>query len=333
MCGTGDNRQRVVAGTFLFMIHARLRFSEVVRLSHEPTLFLVEGFGFIKAGVKSDLVKSGQSKKRRRHTVPLVGLATGVLGLPWAETWLKLREQQGLHAHVQGTLFPRLMQTGWAAGSPKCAEANAWLRAFASSAGSTAEELKAMGTHSCKATLFSWCSKYGVRGEHRRILGGHAKPKELSMLEYSLDAMAGPLDSLAEVLAEVREGTFDPDATRSGRRGQFGRLHVRVGCGRNLGTFSDGTGPPWELEPELSRENLEDVVSLNSDESLASEGEGGVRKRSSRMRDQWRRPPPSSGSWKDQLRKDSGQHETCDVRGRFGGTLMQEVFLGRPLKN
>ena len=72
VCGTGDARQKVFAGTFLFMIHARLRFSEVVRLSQEPTLDLVEGFGFVEAGVKSDLVKSGQSKKRRGHTVPLV---------------------------------------------------------------------------------------------------------------------------------------------------------------------------------------------------------------------------------------------------------------------
>ena len=69
----------------------------------------------MEADVESYFVKSGQSKKRRGHTVPLRGLATGVLGVPWAETWLKLREQQGLVAEAQGTLFPKLAQDDWVA--------------------------------------------------------------------------------------------------------------------------------------------------------------------------------------------------------------------------
>jgi hypothetical protein len=49
------------------------------------------------------------------------------------------------------------------------------------------------------------------------MLGYHATPGDLSMLEYSRDAMAGPLRSLAKVIADVRSGHFDPDSTRSGR--------------------------------------------------------------------------------------------------------------------
>ena len=37
------------------------------------------------------------------------------------------------------------------------------------------------------------------------------------MLEYSRDAMAGPLRSLAKVLKDIANNIFDPDATRSGR--------------------------------------------------------------------------------------------------------------------
>eukprot|EP00972_Heterocapsa_arctica_P075691 11164176-Heterocapsa_arctica.AAC.1 len=45
-------------------------------------------------------------------------------------------------------------------------------------------------SHSCKATALSWAAKAGLRPGSRRLLGGHAKPKDLSMLEYSRDALA-----------------------------------------------------------------------------------------------------------------------------------------------
>ena len=45
----------------------------------------------------------------------------------------------------------------------------------------------------------------------------HAKPGGRSALEYSRDALAGPLERLKAVLVSVREGRFVPDATRSGR--------------------------------------------------------------------------------------------------------------------
>eukprot|EP00972_Heterocapsa_arctica_P078118 11521972-Heterocapsa_arctica.AAC.1 len=40
-------------------------------------------------------------------------------------------------------------------------------------------------SHSCKATALSWAAKAGLRPGSSRLLGGHAKPKDLSMLEYS----------------------------------------------------------------------------------------------------------------------------------------------------
>ena len=267
--GDGDERQRVVARSFLYMVHARLRLSEVVRLQEEPELDVVDGVGFIEAQTVSDVIKSGQTKRRRGFKVPLVGIATGLLGLPWAQAWLDLRKKHGLRADLQGTLFPRLTRAGWATGSPSCAEANAWLGAFMSNCGPAKNELQLVGTHSCKATLLSWCWKFGVKGELRRLLGGHSKPKERTMLEYSRDALAGPLDALANVLSEVREGTFDPDATRSGKRGHFGRLADRVGGGRVLGeTFSHVA--PLAAEDDGSDE----IVSLSSEATLVSDDEG-----------------------------------------------------------
>ena len=180
---------------------------------------MVEDFGFIEAEVKSDLVKSGRSKNSRGHT----DVATGVPRVPWAETWLK-----------QSTLVRRLMQAGWAASSPSCAEADECFRAFATGAGWAAEELQAKVTH----TPAGRCSSRGAA----ILARGMRKAREAHEADYARVLAGGkaePLDSLAE----VREGTFDPDDTRSGRRGHFGRFPVRVGSGRifrNLAASGSG---------------------------------------------------------------------------------------------
>ena len=63
----------------------------------------------------------------------------------------------------------------------------------------------------------SWAAKFHILQSDRRVLGGHAKPKDFSVLEYSKDAMAGPLQKLEIMLRFIREGKFSPDAIRSGR--------------------------------------------------------------------------------------------------------------------
>ena len=74
-----------------------------------------------------------------------------------------------------------------------------------------------IGSHSLKATVLSWLAKAGVNHGVRRLLGGHAKVNDLTMLEYSRDALAGPLHTVSRVMKLIDQGTFDPDATRSGR--------------------------------------------------------------------------------------------------------------------
>eukprot|EP00971_Amphidinium_carterae_P323509 6429083-Amphidinium_carterae.1 len=73
------------------------------------------------------------------------------------------------------------------------------------------------GSHSCKATLLSWAAKFDLPLHVRALLGGHVSASDVSILTYSRDELAGPLRQLGRVLEAVRSGTFDPDATRSGR--------------------------------------------------------------------------------------------------------------------
>ena len=79
------------------------------------------------------------------------------------------------------------------------------------------DSLRNVGSHSCKTTLSGVAAKGGVSRVSRLTLGGHATPGDSSEDCYSRDAIASPLLELAQLLADIREGRFDPDASRSGR--------------------------------------------------------------------------------------------------------------------
>ncbi len=73
-----------------------------------------------------------------------------------------------------------------------------------------------IATHSLKATVLAWSSKAGLSHDDRRLLGYHTSSSDASLLVYLRDAMAGPLRSLCQLIAQVVSGEFNPDATRSG---------------------------------------------------------------------------------------------------------------------
>ena len=75
----------MVAGSLLYVMHAQLRPSVVVRL-HEELM------GFIEAKTVSDVIKSGQTQRRWSFKVQFVGISAGLLGVPWTQTWLDLRK-------------------------------------------------------------------------------------------------------------------------------------------------------------------------------------------------------------------------------------------------
>ena len=261
-------KEAVMAGTFAFLCHARARYSDLVRVQTEPTLDVSGGQGYIETKATSEHMKTGRAKKRRRREVPIVGLAFGVLGAPWAEAWLAARKAEGLDAVVDGTLVPARSREGWTTASADVTEAGVVLRTLLTKAGLDDSEAARFSTHSCKATLLTWCAKAGIRSEHRRLLGGHSRPKERMVLEYSRDALAGPLSSLSQVLLDIRRGSFDPDADRSGRRGEFGSIWDRFGLQAPAGQQdAEAEAPKDEAQKEAQEVPSEAACSSAEDDS------------------------------------------------------------------
>ena len=89
-------------------------------------------------------------------------------------------------------------------------------RSLLLSTGFKPADLDGIGAHSLKTACLSWAAKAGLDRDCRRLLGYHSVPGDRSVDTYSRDTLAGPLRKLDSVLASVRSGKFDPDATRSG---------------------------------------------------------------------------------------------------------------------
>ena len=215
--------EAIILGFLLFCVHSRSRCSDAARILAEPTLDELDGpngaeASFVEAQSTGSQMKTGNTAKRARLLVPVVGLSKGLHDVPWARSWLQLRSKLGLDAATDECLQREpLTNETFGAGRIKAGQATDWLRAVLLKLGIDSTELGNVGSHSCKATLLSMAAKAGIDGDTRRTLGGHAHPSDKSVDIYSRDSLSAPLRSLAALLTQIRVGAFDPDASRSGR--------------------------------------------------------------------------------------------------------------------
>lgn len=209
-----DEHDRIMCGNTVGLLHVRGRFSDVYHCQTEPFIDKASsGVSFFEVPVLDTKVSR---RDKRRKCMPLVGLARGLTGLPWAEEWLRLRKAHGLDAS-QGPLMVAITAGGnWTSARLRSQEAMTWIRSLLCKLGVPIVEGQLFGTHSLKCTLLSWMAKAGCLMEHRNLLGYHAAGAAESSLLYARAAYSGPLRALHQLLTHIREKRFSPDDTRSG---------------------------------------------------------------------------------------------------------------------
>lgn len=211
--------ERVIAGNICFTIHSRMRVHDAANICNEPVLDVnADGEGFLETSLEGGRTKAGRGTKRRKRLLPAVALATGVTGNNWAHAWCQARAECSLDAEEDGALF--LMPKaggGFTEAKMTAADLTVWERELLIKAGMDRQEAARYSSHSGRATGLSWAAKAGVKKEYRRLLGGHAKPGDMSVLEYSRDALETPLRKLIKVYSMIRSKEFDPDASRANR--------------------------------------------------------------------------------------------------------------------
>ena len=186
----------------------------------------------------------------------------GIKGSCWAETYLEVRALAGLHADTDGLLMPApLAGGGWSRRALDAWEASLWLRECLVAGGADPCEVAAYTSHSLKVTALDWSAKAGVSKPLRRILGGHIKPKDRSVFDYTRDGLAEPLKQLNEVVDQISLGEFIPDGPRSGRwpGGKSRRTKQQASAGGcDLPEVATIPGEPRSSEPSMTKPECSD---------------------------------------------------------------------------
>eukprot|EP00435_Cladocopium_sp_Y103_P007172 s3690_g2.t1 len=205
----------VFSGAVLFVTYSRARWADAM---HSANLLVDKDTSGNTWYVEAECVthKTMHAAVYKHRMLPLVAPALGVAAEPWADRWLKVRQEMGIKMPPKHTLMPAPSMDGTPSKRPLTAsEAGDWLRVILHGSKSQLTDRK-LTAHSMKSTMLSFAAKYGLSPETRLQLGYHTSGFRM-VHTYSRDAAAQPLLELERMLAAVREGTFLPDCTRSGR--------------------------------------------------------------------------------------------------------------------
>jgi hypothetical protein len=207
---------RVMAGHALYAMYARARWTD----SLFPTQWVLDedehGGGFYQADTL--ISKTSTTAEKKTRFLPLTGPLNGISTNSWFQTWTDLRLEANLCPPdgKRPIMCSVKLDGSFSSNKLSTTDASCWLRDILKLGGFTAEQTDRVSSHSLKATLLSWCSKFGLDISVRQVLGYHTTAANTSAAHYSRDELAGPLRKLEEVLDAIRSGLFQPDQTRSG---------------------------------------------------------------------------------------------------------------------
>ena len=219
---TEDLKDRALFGSMLVLLYGCGRFSDGQRAVNmildvdmgaiDPAS--VECPGFLELQVLGN--KGARSDLLRRTYLPLVAPIYSLGGVDWFRAWLQSREALGLETNGRLS-YPFLCRFS-SEGKPlqqevTSSECGKLLRR----ALRVEDGVSGIKSHSLKATALSWAGKFGISLETRRLLGHHLDCNAQSAEAYNRDSMGPAVNQLVGTLGAIKQGSFVPDASRSGR--------------------------------------------------------------------------------------------------------------------
>lgn len=207
---------RVAAGFFLLLVFGRLRFSDAQSISAMELEQVVGAkYGYLECAASR--CKTSTNLEKRTRLLPVVLSTLSFTPEGWIAQWLEVRNKEGLTVGANVPMLPNPAQGGgWTKVPMTCEVAGDWLRALLKEVPSPPHYKARLATHSCKSSILSMASKYGMVPSARRFLGYHSAGRDSSMLVYSRDSMSWPLRLMEEMIESINSGVFCPDAGRGG---------------------------------------------------------------------------------------------------------------------
>ena len=169
---------RLASGFFLVLTYGRLRFSDGQQVTISKLDMPNPDQGFLEG--HAERTKTGLSLEKKTRLLPIAVPTMSLLPRPWIPVWLDLRKQcfGDDQSSKSSPLLPSPAANGtWTKILLSVTAGSQWLRSLLSETGRAGEVQ--VGTHSCKASMLSWCAKHGINPSHRRILGYHCAGADL----------------------------------------------------------------------------------------------------------------------------------------------------------
>jgi len=205
---------RIFCGSVLVAVYSRSRWTDMQQSSEMIQDRDITGQLAFLEFIIDDHKCVGSSVFRNSH-LHAVAPCLGVVDDSWAEKWVACRSSMEL---VVGSspVMPAPNVSGAPTSRPlSTAEMKLWVHQLLQANGHTLEPRR-ITSHSCKTTMLSFSAKFGIEWTDRMVLGGHVSHLK-SVITYSRDSLARPLQHMANMLKAIRNGSFQPDNTRSGR--------------------------------------------------------------------------------------------------------------------
>ena len=247
------------AGCFLFALYSRARFSDM-QASGSLVSDVVETkdgpHGYLEASVTR--TKTAYNLERKTRFLAMCAPIQGLSQDSWALRWLDIARVHGPEWGTDKPLLPSPVEGGGWQESPVSVEVGArWLRNLLHRTGQEASGVRALGTHSLKAT---WAAKWGVERDTRLIMGYHSSARGKSEVVYGRDNVAPALRILDTIIEAVSVGKFLPDSTRSGMFPNSVRQAKQPAPEDEISLSSEGSEDEEDKDPAEDEKAAEEVV-------------------------------------------------------------------------
>lgn len=194
---------RLLIGHMLHLLYSRSRWSDMLSMSN---LYLDDAGVYLEGQVH--IHKGARSAETKARLLPVVAVAVGVDGSPWAKQYLALRHEAGLRLPGDSPTYmmPAPCTSGevmWAPRFLTSEEANVFIKHLFTKLDIMAPRAK-YTTHSFKTTAISWCAKFGIDPNSRALLARHQTAANNPTALYSRDLLTSPLRLFSRVIEQIQ---------------------------------------------------------------------------------------------------------------------------------
>ncbi|CAL1136988.1 unnamed protein product [Cladocopium goreaui] len=168
-------------------------------------------------GAMTSKHKSSRGKEQQMELLPFTALGHVTVEDSWGDSWMKSRDAADVGSWNYFLNSWSESDHTWIDSRMSTAEATGWLRELLEPhVGS--DRASSLTVHGLKATLLSWAAKSTLfTADEQLALGHHVNAQYRSAMIYSRDNQIGLCKKVHAMFTRIREGTFDPDATRVSR--------------------------------------------------------------------------------------------------------------------